>query len=102
MGYLGVFLKAHQLGQESAEEVNKGYDLSTKAGKAMFELRAYEAVEALSQLGRYSYIGGELMEMKNVDAAVNKYDNAVAAGIKSVMNKRIKSKIWLKGVKARK
>ena len=102
MGYLGVYLKAHQLGQEAAEDVNKGYDLSTKSGKSMFELRAYEAVEALSQLGKYSYIGPELMKMKDPDAAVNKYDDAVADGIKSVMNKRIKAKAWLKNKKARK
>jgi len=42
------------------------------------------------------------MRMKDPDAAVDKYDNAVSAGIKSVMNKRIKSKIWLKQAKPRK
>lgn len=36
------------------------------------------------------------MKMKDPDAVVDKYDKAVGDGIKSVMNKRIKSKIWLR------
>jgi hypothetical protein len=92
MGYLGVFLRAHQLGQEAANDVKCKCNLNTKAGQTKFMEEAYELVEAYSQLGRYSYIGGELMRMKNPDAAVNKYDNAVSDGIKSVMNKRMKAK----------
>jgi len=93
MGYLGVFLKAHQLGQEAAKDVKVTTDLTTKIGQGKFMDKAYDLVESYSQLGRYSYIGGELMKMKNVDAAVNKYDAAIAAGIKSVMLKRAKVKV---------
>lgn len=90
MGYLGVFLKAFQLGKEAAENVKGTYNLTTKAGQSKFVDKAYERVEAFSQLGEYSYIGGELMRMKDIDAAVNKYDNAISDGIKSVMKKKIK------------
>ena len=90
MGYLGVFLKAHQLGQEAANDVKCKCDLNTKAGQRKFMDKAYELVEAYQQQGCYSYIGGELMKMKDIDAAVNKYDNAISDGIKSVMKKKIK------------
>lgn len=90
MGYLGVFLKAFQLGKEAAEDV-KGCNLNTSKGKCKFLHDAYENVEAYQQLGRYSYLGGELMRMRNVDAAVNKYDRAVADGIKSVITKRARA-----------
>ncbi len=92
MGYLGVFLKGHQLGQEAAADVKCNCDLSTKAGQDKFIDKAYVLVEAYSQLGCYSYIGGELMRMKNVDSAVNKYDAAISDGIKSGMKKRMKTK----------
>jgi len=91
MGYLGVFLKAHQLGQEAANDVKASFTLTTKIGQKKFMDKAYENVEAYQQLGCYSYIGGELMRMKDPDAAVNKYDRAVADGIKSVMKKRMKT-----------
>lgn len=91
MGYFGVFLKAFQLGKEAAEDVKVKCDLSTKAGQRKFTDKAYEYVEAYQQLGEYSYIGGELMHMKDVDAAVNKYDRAISEGIASVMKKRAKA-----------
>ncbi len=92
MGYLGVFLKAHQLGQEAANNVKVTMNLSTKAGQSKFRDKAYENVESYQQLGEYSYIGGELMHMKDIDAAVDKYDRAVDAGITSVMKKRMKTR----------
>jgi hypothetical protein len=89
MGYLGVFLKAFQLGAEAATDVKCKCDLTTKAGQSKFMDKAYELVESYSQLGRYSYLGPELMKMKNVDSAVNKYDNAISDGIRSTMYKRM-------------
>lgn len=91
MGYLGVFLKGFQLGKEAAEDV-KVINLHTMAGKEKFMDKAYRNVEAYQQQGCYSYIGGELMRMRNPDAAVSKYDDAVHAGIKSVLAKRLKIK----------
>lgn len=85
MGYLGVFLKAFQLGKEAATDVKGNYDLKTKRGMKRFLDKAYENVEAYSQLGTYSYIGPKLMQMKDVDAAVNKYDAAILDGIRSVI-----------------
>lgn len=92
MGYFGVFLKAFQLGKEAAEDVKipANSDLSTKNGMTKFREKAYDNVEAYQQLGEYSYIGGELMQMKNPDAAVNKYDSAISDGINSVLKLRIK------------
>jgi len=85
MGYLGIYLKAFQLGKLAAENVKVKCNIATESGRRKFIDKSYENVEAFTQLGKFSYLGGELMKQKNVDAAVHKYDEAVADGVKSVM-----------------
>lgn len=102
MGYFGVFLDAFKLGQEAANDVKVPSNIATPAGKKKFIEKAYDLVESYSQLGCYSHIGGELMRMKNPDSAVNKYDRAVADGIKSVLSKAKPPKAMKRSITRRK